>query len=115
MEVTDMLTERLKQLRKSLKLNQSDIAAVLSISREAYSMYETGKRQPSYESIILLADYYKVNTDYMLGRTDIPEPIPFISKEELFLIQLFRKADKRGKENIITIIKHEASISTTER
>ena len=36
--------------------------------------YEKGTRTIPVEAVIKLADYYKVSTDYLLGRTDDPTP-----------------------------------------
>ena len=62
--------ERLKELRKSRKLSQGDIANVLGVTRQAVSQYETGVRKPDYEMMEVLADYFNVDMDYLLGRTD---------------------------------------------
>lgn len=103
--------DRLKQLRKASNLNQVTVASVLNISREAYSMYETGKRQPSYDALTRLADYYAVNIDYLLERTDIPDKIPYITREELDLIKKVRLADERGRANIYALAEYEAKHS----
>ncbi|MDR3314824.1 MAG: helix-turn-helix domain-containing protein [Oscillospiraceae bacterium] len=64
-----MIAIRLRLLREEMQVNQVDVARHLRITREAYSMYETGKRQMNYESLDLLADYFCVSVDYLLGRT----------------------------------------------
>lgn len=63
-----MLTVLLKQLRTSKNLSQTDVARHLSITRQAYNHYETGKRVPPLETIHQLSKYYGVTTDYLLGR-----------------------------------------------
>ncbi len=65
---------RLKELRKSRNLLQKDIANILKISNSAYSYWETGRFEPDSESLAMLADYYNVSIDYLLGRTDSPTP-----------------------------------------
>ncbi|RAS75210.1 helix-turn-helix domain-containing protein [Priestia endophytica] len=76
-----MLGKRLKELRSSRKLTQTEIAAKLGITRGTYAHYEIDKRQPDYETLKKIAKYYDVNTDYLLGLTDIPkgtdEPVRF--------------------------------------
>ena len=62
--------ERLKELRKARKLSQGDVAKVLGVTRPAISQYEAGIREPSYEMLEVLADYFNVDMDYLLGRTD---------------------------------------------
>jgi len=65
-----MLGVRLKYLRKSNNKTQQDIADILGITRPAYTAYEQGKRNPDYEILEKIADYYNVSIDYLLGRTE---------------------------------------------
>ncbi|MFJ7920038.1 helix-turn-helix domain-containing protein [Lysinibacillus fusiformis] len=65
-----MLGVRLKYLRKSNNKTQQDIADILGITRPAYTAYEQSKRNPDYEILEKIADYYNVSIDYLLGRTD---------------------------------------------
>lgn len=64
------LGKRLKELRKSYGLTQEKLADALSISRVNYTRYETEKARPDYETLILLADFFDVTTDYLLGRKE---------------------------------------------
>lgn len=66
-----MLSIRLRELRQEKNLSQADIAEFLRVSRQAYSFYETGKREPDNETLQTLASFFNVSTDYLLGRTDI--------------------------------------------
>ena len=56
----------LKEIRKKKNLNQQKIALDLSISREAISYYENGKRSPSVETLVLLSNYFNVSIDYLI-------------------------------------------------
>lgn len=69
-----MLSARLAYLRKNKEKTQDDMAKHLGITRPAYTAYESGRRQPDYETLIKLADFFGVTTDYLLGRTDDPTP-----------------------------------------
>lgn len=62
---------RLKELRISKKLLQRDIADVLNCSTPVYCRYEKGEREPPFDIIKKLADYYGVTVDYLLGRDEI--------------------------------------------
>lgn len=68
------LQERIKNLREDNDLKQATIADVLGISQQVYSGYETGKHELPTRHLVLLADYYKVSTDYLLCRTNYPGP-----------------------------------------
>lgn len=64
-----ILSDNLKKIRKKLGLNQESVAQYLNISRPAYSQYETGNRNPDWNTIVKLADFFQVSTDCLLGRT----------------------------------------------
>jgi transcriptional regulator with XRE-family HTH domain len=65
-----MFSERVKLLREEKQLSQIELAKLLHIANTTLSMYETGKREPDFETLQLLADFFNVTTDYLLGRTD---------------------------------------------
>lgn len=56
----------LKIIRKERKLNQLKVAMDLSISREALSHYENGKRNPDLNMLIRLSNYFNVSIDYLI-------------------------------------------------
>jgi len=58
----------LKQLREEKSLSQKDIAEYLGLTRQAVASYELAKREPDYDVLKKLADYFGVSVDYLLGR-----------------------------------------------
>lgn len=66
---------RLRELRDARDLRQEDVANVVGVTPEAIGMYEHNKREPKAEILTRLADFFDVNLDYLLGRTDDPRPI----------------------------------------
>ena len=62
-----MYTKRIKDLREMNNLTQKVLAEYLNISQATYARYETGEIKIDIESIIKLAKFYKVTTDYILG------------------------------------------------
>ena len=65
---------RIKELREDRDLNQTEIAKVIRTTQQQYSKIETGKSDISGEKLKLLAEFYHVSTDYILGLTDNPHP-----------------------------------------
>ena len=57
----------LRLIRKEKKLSQLKVALDLSISREALSHYETGKRSPDTDMLMQLSDYFDVSIDYLIS------------------------------------------------
>lgn len=64
----DIIAERLKELRKNHNLTKEDVAKKIHISRPTYTEYEIGKKRPSLDTLIKLADLFKVSLDYLTGR-----------------------------------------------
>ena len=67
-----VLGQRLKDLRKQKKVGQNEVAELLGVSLRSYQFYESGEYDPSLPNLVVLADYFQVSTDYLLGRSDEP-------------------------------------------
>ena len=67
-------SEILVKLRKQDELTQVEAARRMGISRSALGMYETGKREPDFETLELLADFYNVDMNTLVGGGKIPLP-----------------------------------------
>lgn len=61
---------RIESLRIDHDLTQSDVAKVLDCQREVYRRYEKGVRELPLSYAVILADYYNVSLDYLVGRTE---------------------------------------------
>lgn len=72
MAESNTLNERLRECRKKKGVKQSEVADQLSVQRQIISYYESGTRKPNLEDLIMLADFYNVSLDYLVGRTDTP-------------------------------------------
>lgn len=71
-----MYFQRLRDLREDMDMSQKQIGEILGIQQTVYSRYERGLRTIPVEHLLVLADFYKTSTDYILGRTLIKEPYP---------------------------------------
>ena len=69
-----MYLRRLKDLREDKDEKQIAIAELLNITRQQYSLYETGKRDLPIKYLGILANFYNTSSDYILGLTDNPKP-----------------------------------------
>lgn len=68
--MTEKLIERLKELRAKHNISQAQLAVQIGVEPSFIGMVETGKSSISIQTLILLADYFGVSTDYILGRTE---------------------------------------------
>lgn len=66
----------LKELRTSRELTQKELSDRIGISRSALCMYELGKREPDLETLEAIADYFNVDIDYLMGRTNKTTILP---------------------------------------
>jgi len=59
---------RLKELRRKKDITQEELAKQLQLSPSTIGMYETGRREPDFDTLQMIADYFHVSTDSLLGR-----------------------------------------------
>lgn len=108
-----MFAKRLAYLRKKNEYTQQRVADFLGITRPAYTAYERGTREPDYESLQKLANFFGVSTDYLLGVTDNPNSdisiahdggIKYEDEDEREFIEQqleqYRKMKKRMQERL---------------
>jgi transcriptional regulator with XRE-family HTH domain len=65
-----MFHHRIVELRKAKKITQEALSVKIGVTRSALSQYELGIRQPDYEIVKKIADYFNVTTDDLLGRKE---------------------------------------------
>lgn len=72
MDNRSIFAQKLFELRKTHNLSLVSLGEILNISNQAVSLLEKGKRSPSFEILIAIADYFDVSIDYLVGRSDDP-------------------------------------------
>ena len=77
-----MIGEMIKALRKNKRITQKELADIIGVREPAVSLYETNKNSASDEIKILIAKYFNVSIDYLLGLID--DEVPYYS-EDCFL------------------------------
>ena len=75
MSLGDIVDNNLKELRKEKGLTQIAMQMQTGIEQALISKYENGERIPPTETLILLADFFDTNIDYLLDRTDNPNKV----------------------------------------
>lgn len=60
--------KRLREVRKSKKITQKELAEQIGISQKSYSHWENNKTFPSFENLVKLADLLEVSLDWLFGR-----------------------------------------------
>lgn len=93
------LGARLRDLRKGLKLSQAEVARQLQLSKSTVAGYESNSTSPSLESLSMLANFYGVSTDYILGREKskkITADLSSLDDEQLQIVHLLLEKFKQG-------------------
>ena len=62
---------RLKSIRKSKNLTQKEVAESIKITERSYQRYEANEQKPTHERLVIIADFFDVSLDYLLGRKDL--------------------------------------------
>lgn len=115
------LTRNLQKYRKSLGYTQDRLSRYLNISRQAYSNYELGKRDPDLDLLMKLCKLYKVSLDqlvlgsysseysiirepssYMLIEDSVSDSQLYVTEDELHLLLDFRDTTPENQ----TVIRH---------
>ena len=65
--------ERIKDLRIKHGMTQTAMGEIIGTKQDSVSTYERGKNYPEVRNLMILADYFGVSIDYLVGRTDNPE------------------------------------------
>ena len=81
--------ERLKTLRKQVKLTQGHIAEKLNISQQAYASWERGVKKPTQENLVKIAQVLNVSVDYLVGNSEE-------KSDELDNIELLFRMNSKG-------------------
>ena len=83
------LGERIKILQEATGVKNKEIAAFLHVAKNTVSGYVQDKSEMTFESLVKIADLFHVTTDYLLGRTDIPEiPLRLSDSERRLILDL---------------------------
>jgi len=69
-----MFSKRFVELREERNLLQSDVAKIFNVEQPTVSQWENNKRIPDSSMIIIIANFFDVSTDYLLGRSDNRNP-----------------------------------------
>ena len=76
-----MFRIRLKEVREKANMSQKELADKLSVSQSTVGNWESGMREPNFDTIKKIAEFFDVTVDYLLGRTDDPKYSNPLDKE----------------------------------
>ncbi len=67
---------RLREIRKKAGMTMKELGAVIGVAESTISQYETGKREPDYETLLRISEYFGVSVGFLLGTEQGDEKTP---------------------------------------
>ncbi|MEA5008226.1 helix-turn-helix domain-containing protein [Clostridium tyrobutyricum] len=102
-----MFGDRLKKLRQSKHLKQNDLAKNLGIGRTTLSNYELNNRQPDFDTLEKIANYFNVSIDYLVGRSNYKTFDEYVFNNDFQnLAHKLKKANKETQKLATDIFDH---------
>lgn len=68
--MNNIFRQRLQMLREKKRISRRVLSELCGLAPDAIRRYERGEAEPRLDSLILIADFFEVTTDYLLGKTD---------------------------------------------
>lgn len=106
-----MIGDTLKRLRTKKGLTSEELCSKIGIKGGSYRNYERNDRKPDYDTLVKLADFYGVTTDYLLGRPDAKEPadpiasLPTVDEMEKDLFREWLDLDEASRKAFLDILR----------
>ena len=101
------LGAKLRMLRENLDLSQQEVSKQIGCSSKVLSNYELDKREPDFDTLIKLCDFFNVTADYLLDRTDKPRYFKemVLNAQSESLLYYFDKLPEQYKNDVIRYAK----------
>lgn len=91
--------QHLRELREARRLTQAQVSEHIGCTVSSYSRYENGLRLPRLDVVILLAVFFDVSVDYLLG-LEKPDHL-VLSEYEIHLVEASRRVDQRARQDAL--------------
>ena len=111
-----MLSERLKTLRKRDGITQTEFAKIFNVSSGTIGNWETGAREPDYQTLLRIAEYFGVTTDYLLGNEETEKPLvtPAVTTDDEELIDILEELRSRPEMRMLFSLSKNATKQDVE-
>ena len=101
--------ENLRKLRDRHDMTQEALGKLLNVTQSTIAYYESGKKQPTLETLIIIADYFEVSTDFLLNRTNRVSTASEISKTDIELLNKINKLSDENRKEIQSYINYKGT------
>lgn len=103
--------QRLKSLRNKRGISQNELSKHIGVSKSSVNMYERDEREPGFETLEAIADFFNVNMDYLLGRG--PRITTSINSQEISITAQINEKEFSASAQP-TLIKFVAGVNSSE-
>ena len=103
--------ENLRKLRDRHDMTQEALGKLLNVTQSTIAYYESGKKQPTLETLIIIANYFEVSTDFLLNRTNVVSTASEISKSDSELLNKINKLSNENRKEIESYINYKGNLS----
>lgn len=98
---------QLRKMREDSKMTQTDLAKAIGTTLRKISAWERGETSIPLEMACIIADYFHVTLDELAGRWEYVGSATTSTREEVEIVEAYRDADARGRENILETARRE--------
>lgn len=114
--VKNMFSLQLKELRMNKRLSQRELASIFKVSTGTVGNWEVGTREPDFNTLIKLANYFDVSVDYLLGvEKTANATTPALTAEERELLEGYREINAAGKKLVMQTVQTLRNSATGKR
>jgi transcriptional regulator with XRE-family HTH domain len=103
--------ETLRTLRERHDMTQEALGKILNVTQSTIAYYESGKKQPTLETLLIIADYFEVSTDYLLNRTNSISAASKIPKSDIELLNKINNLSDKNRKEIESYISYKEDSS----
>jgi transcriptional regulator with XRE-family HTH domain len=97
---------RIKEIRQEHHLKQREVAEALYIPVRTYQNYERGVNCPDVDMLILMADFYQVSIDELVGHeSPLGHDVYSLAQDEQLLLRFYRSMSDDQKRNLVAYLK----------
>ena len=96
--------QRLRELRKDNNISQKRLSNFLNFGYTAIANYESGRNQPSLDTVKKIAQFFGVTVDYLIGGSDYPRSEKDITEKEEELLMIFRRINDEERDALLKVV-----------
>lgn len=98
-------SKNLKDLRKKYNKTQKDLAVYLNVTRPTIAGYETKNKEPDFERLILISEYFDVTIDFLLKGSEKAQDIYGISEYDKEFKEVLTRLSNEDKAELLELAK----------